>query len=160
MPVGRERAPGRWLAAVHHLDELGDAVGGEVGRQGRDLTSGPGRAQLGVQAVDHRLVRLAALGEPDGLLVGPRPGLLVRPRGRQQGAQSLGDLVEEPQQRLPRARSVGVLLGRARGSARDHLAPEPLHLGEVPQQVVGVPVRARRHAGRRRGECQHVTEPG
>ena len=115
---------------------------------------------LGVEAVDHRLVRLSALGEPDGLLVGPRPGRLARLCGREQRAQPLGDLVEERQQPLPRARSLGVLLGRARGSARDHLAPEPLHLGEVPQQVVGVPLRARRHAGRRRGECQHVTEPG
>ena len=52
-----ELAPRR-AAAVHHVEHLVDAVGGEVGRERRDRVGG----QLGVAAVDQRLVRLAAVG--------------------------------------------------------------------------------------------------
>jgi hypothetical protein len=39
----------------------------------------------------------------------------------------------------------------------DH-PPEPLHLAEVPQQVVGVPVRARRHTLASRGIGDQLPE--
>ncbi len=64
-------------AAVHHVEHLVDPVGGEVAVERRDPPGG----QLGVEAVDQRLVRLATVGEADVLLRTrsrrPRPG---RPR--------------------------------------------------------------------------------
>ena len=81
------RCPGapRRAAAVHHVEDLVDPVGGQ---HGVHVRAGP-RGELGVDPVDQRLVRLPAQDEAHGVVVGPVPRLVGRvgglehaPRGR------------------------------------------------------------------------------
>ena len=60
-----EAAP-RGQAAVHPVECLVDAVRGQCGVERRHGAGG----ELGVEAVDQRLVRLAPVGEPDGVVAG------------------------------------------------------------------------------------------
>jgi len=150
-----EVAPGR-APAVHHVEHLVDAVGGQVDRERRERVGG----QLGVAAVDERLVGLAAQDEGDVLVLGvPGPRLVGRV-GHGQGVDQRGVmLVEERQQPgvVAGALGLGVVVG-ALGSVGDHPGPPVLHVAEVPEQVVGTPVRARRHGRRRVAVREHVAE--
>jgi len=106
--------------------------------------------ELGVHPVHRGLVHLHASGEADRL-VGrePRPrGLGILPRG--QFGHEGGRLVDQEGDRLL---AVGGALGFAgldrlgllvgAGTAAEDLGPEGVHLGQVPQQVAGGPLRAR-----------------
>ena len=143
---GVEAAPRR-AAAVHHVEHLGRRrrrpAGVEVG------VDGAGR-QLGVEPVDQRLVRLPPVGEADGLLRRPRPGRRRPgrpPRARRSGAADASSKKSSSPAGV-RRRARSRVVGGPSGRRVDDRGPEPLHLGEVPQQVVGVPVGAGRHPAR------------
>ena len=93
--------------------------------------------------------------KPDGLLGRPRPGRLGGVGPLELGDQAGGVVVERGQQPVVR---LGPLRARASSSGggragADRLPPEPLHLGEVPQQVgrapVGTPGHPRLRVARR-----------
>ena len=151
----RELAPRR-AAAVHDVEHLVDAVGGEVGRERRDRAGG----ELGVAPVDQGLVRLSAVDEGDGVVLRPGPRLVGRLGRTERVDQRDVLLVVERQQPGMVAGPLGlvVVVGSLR-AVRHHPGPEVLHLPEVPQQVVRAPVGAGRHVGGGVAVGEHVAEP-
>ena len=72
-------------------------------------------------------------------------------------------MVEQREQRRIVVGRWGLAASAASGRSsrsRTIVGPEQLHLGEMPEQVGGRPVRARRHSGRRIGRPQTLREAG
>src|SRR6266702_4511557 len=154
----RRKGPPLGHRAIHHAQRLIHPVGRQGRVHGRPVT---GRF-FRVPPVNQRLVSLPAADEPDGLVRRPRPR---RGLGRgigERGPEIAAHPFVEGSQASPVRRALRRELSRrCAGQPFAHdSAPEPLHLAEVPQQIVGVPVRARGHRLVRREPAQHLPEPG
>ena len=116
------------------------------------------REALGVDAVDERLVRLPPQDEADGVVVGPVPRPFGRVGALERRRQRGRPLVEGRQQAVVRVRTLRLdLLGPLR-AGRQHLGPPALDGGQVPEQVGGAPVRARRHTRLGVAPGEHLAE--
>ena len=161
--VRRHRRPGRWPLRhppPHDVDGVVERARRDIVGDGTDRHT---RRQLGVDPVHRRLIGLHPPGEADGLVRRPpRParlgvlarGELSKQRGCRVGAQlhQVGD----------RRRSCGLRrlhgsqVGFGADSFFEHPGPEVVHLGQVPQQVRGGPIRACGAVRRRLGGGEHV----
>jgi len=98
--------------------------------------------------------------ETDRVIIRPRPCLGIRARGAQDVLEFSARPLVELQQPGPTGRAFRhepPCLGTRQAIAHDG-GPPPLHPREMPQQVIGRPLRARRHRSLRRSGCDGLSE--